>query len=35
MPVIVGVSGYSEEFIKEKLKKTGFTDGYYETPFKK
>jgi len=33
MPVIVGVSGYSEDFVRKKLQEIGFTDGYFETPF--
>ena len=33
MPVIVAASGYSENFVRKKLEETGFTDGYFETPF--
>jgi len=31
-PVIVGLSSYSESYIKEQLASAGFTDGYFEAP---
>ena len=32
MPIIIGVSGYAYDHVKDKLKDAGFKDGYFESP---
>jgi len=30
--MIIGVSSYPYDHVKEKIEQAGFTDGYYEAP---